>query len=87
MTASADTRATLEDAVAELRDLPYSFWLEVAQDAASFSRPLTTGRGRLEIGARRRGGSEDIQVTITLKRGWRPGVADGFIITPTNEFR
>ncbi len=87
MATSAETRATLDDALAELRDLPYSFWLEVAQDEAAFSRPLRTGRGRLDIEARQRSGSEDIQVTITLKRGWWGGARDGFIITPTNEFR
>lgn len=71
----------------ELRDLPYSLWLEVVDDASSFARPLPAGAGRLEVDARRPEGSEDIRVTITLKRGWRRAVADGFTITPSNTFR
>ena len=84
---TVDARGTLDQAVAELRDLPYSFWLEVVAEATSFARPLPAGDGRLEIDATQPAGSDDIRVTITLKRGWRRAIADGFTITPANHFR
>ena len=83
-----DTRATLDHAIAELRDLPYSFWRTLVTKRSAFSRPLPGGPGRLDVDAGWHQGSHNIQVTITLKRGgWRRSVSDGFTITPTNEFR
>jgi len=82
-----NTRAALDHAIAELLDLPYSFWRTVVTERSSFSRPLPTGSGRLDVDASWHAGSHNIQVTIAIKRGWRRRVSDGFIITPTNKFR
>ena len=82
-----DSRTTLDHAIAELRDLPYSFWREAVTDRSSFTRPVPEGPGRLDIAPAWHQGTEDIHVSITLKRGWRRGLTDGFTITPTNEFR
>jgi hypothetical protein len=77
----------LDTAVAELRDLPYSFWRDVVTDRSLFSRPLTEGSGRLEVDAGWHRGTVEIRVTVTLRRTWRRRNTDGFTITPTNEFR
>ena len=82
-----DSRTALDHAIAELRDLPYSFWREAVTDQSSFTRPLPEGPGRLDVDASWHEGTEDIHVTITLKRAWRRGLTDGFTITPTNIFR
>jgi len=84
---TCDSRATLNLAIAELRDLPYSFWREVVTDQSSFTRPLPEGPGRLDLDAAWHQGTRDIRVTIAFKRGWRRGIRDGFTITPTNKFR
>ena len=82
-----DFRTALDHALSELRDLPYSFWCEVVTDQSSFTRPLPEGPGRLDVDAAWHQGTQDIHVTITLKRDWRRGISDGFTITPTNDFR
>ena len=82
-----DARTALDHAISELRDLPYSFWRAVAMERSSFTKPLPKGPGRLDVNAGWHQGGQNIQVTITLKRGWRRGITDGFTITPTNEFR
>jgi hypothetical protein len=82
-----DARTALDQAISELRDLPYSFWREMAKEASSFTRPLTEGSGRLEVGATWHLGTQDIRVSITLKRALRRALTDGFTITPMNEFR
>ena len=82
-----DSRTALDSAVAELRDLPYSFWRAVVTEQSSFTKPLPEGSGRLDVDVDCHQGTEEIQVKITLKRGWRRTHRDGFTITPTNEFR
>ncbi|MDP6582643.1 MAG: hypothetical protein QF681_18475 [Vicinamibacterales bacterium] len=82
-----DSRTALDQAIAELRDLPYSFWRQMATDESSFTKPLSEHPGRLEIAAGWHPGTEDIRVTISLKRSWRRALRDGFTITPMNEFR
>ena len=61
-----DSRAVLNQAIAERRDLPYSFWHEVASDRAAFTRPLPAGPGPLDVEASWDQGTEDIHVTVTL---------------------
>ncbi|HJN45681.1 MAG: hypothetical protein CL477_19585 [Acidobacteria bacterium] len=82
-----DSRTALDQAISELRDLPYSYWREMAKDGSSFTRPLPEYPGRLEVAADWHTGTQDIRVTITLKRTWRRALKDGFTITPMNEFR
>ena len=84
---SVDLRTALDHAMSELRDLPYSFWREVAADQSCFSRPGPDGSGRLDVDVGWHHDTQDIHVTITLKRGLRRGLTDGFTITPTNQFR
>ena len=82
-----DARTALDHAISELRDLPYSFWHEVVTDRSAFTKPLSQGAGRLKVAAGWDQGTQDIHVTVTLRRWWRRGLRDGFTITPTNEFR
>ena len=88
---AADARKRLlTEAVAELRDLPHSYWHQLAKDGVAFTKParLDTG-GRCEIGvraARHPAGSENIRVTVTLTRGWRRPLIERFVITPDNQF-
>ncbi len=84
---TVDSRAALDQAMFELRDLPYSFWREMAADRASFTRPLPSGHGRLDVDASWHEGTQDIHVTVTVRRGWRRALSDGFTITPMNEFK
>ena len=82
-------RDVLDDAVGELRDLPYSVWRDVIDS------PLTkTVKGRddktyrLDVTADwYADGTEDIEVTVTLKGRWRgPTLRESFVITPDNKF-
>jgi len=84
---TVDSRTALDHAIAELRDLPYSVWREAVTDRSSCTRPVPGGGSRLDIEADWHKGTDDIHVTITLTRGWRRGLTDGFTITPTNDFR
>ena len=79
-------RTALDQAIAELRDLPYRAWCEVVTDQSSFTKPCPEGPGRFDIDAGWHQGTRAIDVTITLKRGWRGAISDGFTIAPTNEF-
>ncbi|MCH7750526.1 MAG: hypothetical protein IH939_20795 [Acidobacteria bacterium] len=80
-------RTALDHAIAELRNVPYRSWYEVVTNQSSFTKPFHEGPGRLDIDASWHQGTRAIDVTITLTRGWRRGISDGFTITPTNEFR
>ena len=80
-------RTALDHAIAELRDLPYRSWCEIVTDQSSFSKPAPEGAGWLDIDADWHQGTRAIDVTITLKRGWRRAISDGFTIAPTNERR
>ena len=87
MAHTIDPRTALDHAMAELRERPYSFWREAVTDQSSFTRPLPEGPGGRDVDAAWHQGTQDIHVTITLRRGWRRGLTDGFTITSTNEFR
>ena len=80
-------RTALDHAIAELRDLPYRSWCEIVTDQSSFSKPCPEGPGRFDIDAGWHQGTRAIDVTITLKRGWRGAISDGFTIAPTNQRR
>ena len=82
-----DARTALDHAMSELRDLPYRAWCEIVADQSSFSKPAPEGAGRLDVDAGWHPGTRDIDVTITLKRGWQRGVSDSFTIAPPNEVR
>ena len=82
-----DPRTALDHAIAELRDLPYSFWREAVTDQSSFTKQLPEGAGCVDVDAGWHQGTMDIHVAITFKCSWRRGRTDGFTITPTNEFR
>ncbi len=84
---SFNSRTALDHEISDLRDLPYSFWCDFVTGQSSFTRPLSEVSGRVNVDAGWHQGTRDIHVTITLKRGWRRRLSDGFTITPTNRFR
>ena len=84
---SFNSRTALDNEISELRDLPYSFWCDIVTGQSSFTQPLSAVPGRVNVDAGWHQGTRDIHVTITLKRGWRRRLRDGFTITPTNRLR
>ncbi len=82
-------REVLDDAISQLRDLPYSLWRDVV------NQPMlkrVVGRDGKAYHVRVQAtseGTENIRVTVTLEAGrWRRrGVLrEGFVITPANQF-
>lgn len=81
-------RELLEEAIAQLRDLPYSVWRDV------IDRPMAkrvVGRDgtvyRVRTTAALAGG-DNIRVTVSLETGgWRrrPVLSESFVITPANQ--
>lgn len=84
-------RELIEDELLRLRDLPYSLW----RDLVGKSRMKTVvGRDNKTYRLLLRAdwvhpGSEDIQVTVSLRGpGWRRAtLTERFVITPENQFR
>ena len=77
----------LDDAVDELRRLPYTVLREIINAPL---RRTTTGRDnrkyRLTVTVHRvSSGSEDMQVTVRLKRGWLgKTLRESFIVSPAS---
>ena len=80
----------LAEAVAELRDLPHSYWDQVVVEGTTFRKPAQLVTGDTCVidvrAARHPAGSGNIRVTVTLKRAWRRSLTDRFVITPDNQF-
>ena len=84
-------REVLDDEIARLREVPYSLWRQVV------SNPITkivTARDnkpyQLTVSADFVGGSDDIEVTLSLVRRAllrRGPMRQTFVITPENTFR
>jgi hypothetical protein len=90
-TRAASPEQVLEVAVAELRDLPYSYWRQAVEEGEVFTRPIALPQGgtlQLEVRPRwNRRGTSDIRVGVTVKGRWRHRqISGGFTITPANQF-
>lgn len=84
-------RELLEDELKQLRDLPYSLWRDIVGHPRTKTVVGRDGRSyTLRLDAEwAQPGSDDIQVTVTLRGpGWRRStLTERFVITPHNRFR
>jgi len=82
-------REVLEDAVTELRDLPYSLWRDLVDQSMTKRVVGRDGKAyRVRVSAAL-DGTDNIRVTISLEAGrWtrRQVLSESFVITPANTF-